>query len=107
MAKCKICLKSVYPMDPQINLDGAIFHKSCAKCADCKCQITIANFTKHESPTETILLCKTHYFKRFHEGGSYIGGDRFHNKALRDVQAKERREVLLPVNSAPSDSPSN
>jgi hypothetical protein len=90
-------------MDPQINLDGAIFHKSCAKCADCKCQITISNFTKHESPSETILLCKTHYFKRFHEGGSYLGGDRFHNKAARDVQAK-RRESLQPVNATPEKS---
>jgi hypothetical protein len=56
-------------MDPQINLDGSYFHKACAKCTDCGCQITLANFTKNESPEETVLLCKTHYFKRFHEGG--------------------------------------
>jgi uncharacterized protein YjcR len=28
--KCKVCNKSIYAMDPQINLDGAKFHKSCA-----------------------------------------------------------------------------
>lgn len=110
-AKCKVCGKSVYPMDPQINLDGSIFHKPCAKCADCNCQITISNFTKNETPGETVLLCKTHYFKRFHEGGklhcyffvirnihplfrvgSYLGGDKFQVKADRDVHAKERRQ---------------
>lgn len=36
MPKCKICTKAVYPMDPQINLDGSVFHKPCAKCEDCK-----------------------------------------------------------------------
>lgn len=91
MTKCKACGKSVYPMDPQINLDGSIFHKPCAKCADCNCQITISNFTKNESADQTVLLCKTHYFKRFHEGGSYLGGDKFQVKATRDIQAKDKR----------------
>jgi hypothetical protein len=109
-AKCKSCKKSVYPMDPQINLDGSVFHKPCAKCADCGCQITISNFTKNESPDETVLLCKTHYFKRFREGGKhfhtiscyfrylisfslgqYLGGDKYQVKAERDIHAKERR----------------
>jgi hypothetical protein len=26
-------------MDPQINLDGNIFHTTCAKCEDCRCQV--------------------------------------------------------------------
>lgn len=79
-AKCRVCTKSVYPMDPQINLDGSVFHKPCAKCADCGCQITIANFAKNDSGDQTLLLCRTHYFKRFHEGGSYLGGEKFQNK---------------------------
>lgn len=78
-------------MDPQINLDGALFHKPCAKCADCKCQITISNFTKGEQDGQLILLCKTHYFKRFKEGGSYVGGEKFQVKASRDLQASSRR----------------
>jgi hypothetical protein len=91
--KCKICLKSVYPMDPQINLDGSLFHTSCAKCEDCKCQITISNFCKNENEGKVTLLCKTHYFKRFHEGGAYIGGDKFQVKATRDVQATRRSSL--------------
>lgn len=86
-SKCKICSLSVYPMDPQINLDGSLFHKACAKCADCKCQISIANFTKNESAEATLLLCKTHYFNRFQTQGSYVGGEKFANKNARDVNA--------------------
>lgn len=85
-AKCKVCLKSVYPMDPQINLDGTKLHKACAKCGDCGCQITISNFTKNESSDQTVLLCKIHYFKRFHEGGSYLGGEKFRVKSTRDLK---------------------
>jgi hypothetical protein len=85
--KCKVCMKSVYPMDPQINLDGSIFHKVCAKCTDCNCQITLSNFTKNETDGVVTLLCKTHYFKRFHEQGSYLGGDKFQVKNPRDERA--------------------
>lgn len=94
MSKCSVCSKSVYPMDPQINLDGLRFHKPCAKCADCSCQITISNFTKGEQDGQLILLCKTHYFKRFKEGGSYVGGEKFQVKASRDLQASSRRSSL-------------
>lgn len=87
MAKCKVCLKAVYPMDPQINLDGNILHKQCAKCEDCKCQITLSNFTKNVSSEKFVLLCKVHYFKRFREGGSYLGADNFAKKAPRDIHA--------------------
>lgn len=34
--KCRICEKSVYPMDPQLNLDGKLFHKVC--CVLCVSQ---------------------------------------------------------------------
>lgn len=100
-AKCKVCLKSVYPMDPQINLDGTKLHKACAKCGDCGCQITISNFTKNESEDQTVLLCKIHYFKRFHEGGSYLGGDKFRVKSTRDLKLPG----TLP-SGAREDSPS-
>jgi hypothetical protein len=74
-------------MDPQINLDGTILHKPCAKCFDCHCQIDLANFAKHENLNDFVLLCKTHYFKRFNEGGGYIGGDKFFKKTERDISA--------------------
>jgi cysteine and glycine-rich protein len=60
-------------------LDGSIFHKTCAKCEECKCQITLSNFTK----TGTTLLCKTHYFKKFHEEGTYVGGEKYAQKSGR------------------------
>ena len=75
--KCAVCDKTVYPNDPQISLDGVSYHKECAKCSDCKCQITLANFCKFE----TTLFCKTHYFKRFKEEGSYLGGDKYAQKS--------------------------
>ena len=91
---CKICSKAIYPMDPQINLDGSKFHKTCAKCGECGCQITLSNFTKNESNDQTMLLCKIHYFKRFHEGGSYVGGDKYRTKSQRDIQSALKLDNL-------------
>lgn len=66
----------------KLNLDGALYHRSCAKCAECGnvttlmyiflkciegCQITLENFTNNRLNTN--LLCKTHYMKRFLESG--------------------------------------
>ena len=85
----------MYPMDPQLALDGSTYHKGCAKCADCKCSITLANFTKCDS----VLLCKTHYFQRFHEQGTYLGGDKFENKSTRD---SIRLGGGVPVGTTPS-----
>ena len=59
-------------MDPHINLDGSMFHKHCAKCKDCNCQITLSNFNKHEMGIETYLLCKTHFFSRFNEVSQFL-----------------------------------
>jgi hypothetical protein len=97
-------------MDPQINLDGTILHKPCAKCADCSCQITLSNFAKHDTLEQLILLCKTHYFKRFREGGAYLGGEKFDKKPERDVKALAKTGDLSshePVPSVPSDSASH
>lgn len=77
---CKLCLKRVYPADPQINLDGHHFHKSCAKCNDCNCQINLDNFSKTEYPDNSVLLlCKVHYFTRF-QLGSHVGHEKFLKK---------------------------
>lgn len=75
--KCATCQRSVYPNDPQIALDGVVYHKECAKCTDCNCQITLANFCKFG----TTLYCKTHYFKRFKEEGGYLGDDKYAHKS--------------------------
>jgi hypothetical protein len=106
-AKCKICNKSVYQMDPQINLDGCHFHKPCAKCADCQCQISLSNFVKNDGGEsgEFLLLCKIHHLKRFHEQGSYIGADKFRVKAERDIHAlnKPQAEVRSVISTATDD----
>lgn len=109
--KCRVCNKSVYPNDPQINLDGTILHKQCAKCEDCQCQITLANFCKNETEGTFVLLCKTHYFKRFHEGGSYLGGEKFQVKNPRDALGHETGStataVVSNVSNTTTDDDSN
>ena len=82
MPSCKVCIKSVYPMDPQVNLDGTLLHKACAKCQDCNCQISLSNFTKNETKDNFTLLCKTHYFQRFRENGNYPGAEQFQKSKL-------------------------
>ncbi len=89
-------------MDPQINLDGSIFHKGCAKCNDCNCQISLSNFTKNENDGIITLLCKTHYFKRFHEQGSYLGGEKFAIKNPRDEKTLGTTTAATAVPSVSS-----
>lgn len=97
--KCKACSGSVYPNDSQISLDGTVYHKSCAKCADCNCQISLSNFTK----SGDTLLCKIHYFKRFHEEGSYLGGDKYTRASSQDLGGKKAVE---PVNASSASTES-
>lgn len=85
MSKCKICKKSVYQNDSQINIDGAKLHKSCSKCMDCNCQITLTNFAKYENEDVFTLLCVIHYSQRFR-----------HSK----LQASKRTEVKSTVPTA-------
>ena len=98
---CKVCAKTVYPADAQVNLDGSLFHKECAKCRDCCCQITIDNFSKTESVDglTTTLFCSVHYLKRFNEsGGAYVDGGKFTHQAARDKNANS----LLRQAASPS-----
>lgn len=44
----------------------------------------MSNFAKGESGDQITLLCKTHYFKRFHEGGAYLGGEKYEKMSARD-----------------------
>ena len=70
MKNCKICSKSVYPLDPQINLDGSLFHRKCAKCEDCSTQITTSNFRKYENSEGVTLVCEVHYNTRVVDRGT-------------------------------------
>ena len=87
--KCPCCQKTIYPMDKHINLDGTKYHTECAKCTDCKCQINLKNFTR--TPDPSILVCKTHYFRRFHEENSYVGGEKFQKTSPRDAKANAKQ----------------
>ena len=47
--KCAVCVKSVYPADPQISSDGHTWHKNtCFKCVNCSSQLSISNLAKIE-----------------------------------------------------------
>jgi hypothetical protein len=58
--KCNNCRKTVYPADPKINFDGETYHKGCAKCFDCGCQLTLRNFARELVNGEKVLLCRAH-----------------------------------------------
>lgn len=76
-------------MDTQINIDGFVFHAACAKCVDCRCQITLSNYTKIKNADKTILLlCQNDFYKRFHERGSWNGilaGGSFERKEIPET----------------------
>lgn len=107
--KCADCNRSVYANDPQIVLDGVVYHKECAKCSDCRCQITIQNFTK----SGTTLYCKTHYFKKFNEEGTYLGGDKYSHKSapgtyvVKKANFTSNDDATAPSSHTSSAAPAN
>ena len=72
---CKSCNKTVYPFDPQLNLGQHKYHKTCAKCEDCHCQLTLSNYTS--APDGSSLLCSLHMKIRFRQEGQYRGGGKY------------------------------
>ena len=65
--RCQICTKSVYQAE-QILHDEKSYHKSCFKCAKCKCQLTALNFAAFDGK----LFCKTHFKELLaNAGGKY------------------------------------
>lgn len=97
--KCAICDRSVYANDPQVVLDGLSYHRACAKCTECKCQITIQNFTKSGST----LYCKTHYIKKFKEEGTILGAEKFAHKSAPGMFAGSGFTIARSE-SMPADS---
>lgn len=76
---CHVCEKTVYAMDPKLVLGPFLYHKSCAKCDDCKTKITLTNCT---APSlDGNLLCSVHFKARFQQEGRYRGGEQFKHKA--------------------------
>eukprot|EP00604_Paraphysomonas_vestita_P002526 CAMPEP_0174818626 /NCGR_PEP_ID=MMETSP1107-20130205/1418_1 /TAXON_ID=36770 /ORGANISM="Paraphysomonas vestita, Strain GFlagA" /LENGTH=202 /DNA_ID=CAMNT_0016030767 /DNA_START=445 /DNA_END=1053 /DNA_ORIENTATION=- len=98
--KCATCQRTVYPNDPQITLDGVAYHKECAKCIDCNCQITLANFCKFG----TTLYCKTHYFKHFKEEGGYLGDDKYSHKSSSGAYIPKESSFVPKADGSNSNS---
>lgn len=57
---CPVCLKNVYVMDAQVKLDGCAFHKVCARCLECQCQVSLTNFASIETDVYKVY-CKAHF----------------------------------------------
>jgi hypothetical protein len=68
----------------------------------------VKNFTSIEEQGKLILLCKTHYMKRFQEsGGIYAGGDKFAKQTTRVLPGAGTGgdEATPSATSAPSPAP--
>lgn len=114
---CECCGKSVYKLE-ELQVDKAILHKSCFKCAHCNRQLTLSNF----AAVSNKLYCKTHFVELFHSAGgkySVFGGDSFKMKesgsfAVKPVtskfaQASSARATNAapePILETPAQSPS-
>lgn len=97
--KCSNCNRAVYANDPQVVLDGLSYHRACAKCTECKCQITIQNFAK----SGTTLYCRTHYFKKFNEEGTLLGSEKFTHQSAPGKFAGSG--FAIPSNTSDSAAP--
>ena len=70
--KCGKCNTSVYPVDPQICLNDTTYHKSCAKCEDCKCQVmpntcidNLDNQGAHRLHYQILQKVEIHFYVKF------------------------------------------
>ncbi|CAK4085540.1 unnamed protein product [Aphanomyces euteiches] len=102
MPNCAACSKAVYYNDPKVNGKAShLYHKSCFKCSQCACQLTLNTFAYHGDT----LLCKTHYMTYFRTTNSYGGEDKF-KKQKDDVVSssvvKEIAAVITPRAAAPA-----
>ncbi|KAI8146211.1 hypothetical protein BJV82DRAFT_600918 [Fennellomyces sp. T-0311] len=82
MSDCTICLKKVY-MTERVDANGRRYHKTCFKCSEKGCRLTIANFQSYDG----ILFCQKHVPKlqaivrqpkRSNEGGKHAN-NAFHS----------------------------
>jgi len=87
MQTCRKCERSIYINDAQLRLDGISMHTHCAKCADCNCQLSLSNFS-HGG--KNVLLCKTHYFQRFHKENCYADGCKIPAQPQKQTPREEK-----------------
>jgi cysteine/glycine-rich protein len=48
-------------MDDQMVAEGGVYHRSCLKCTECHCQLTLLNFASIKGT----LYCKPHFIELF------------------------------------------
>ncbi|ETV91438.1 hypothetical protein H310_13982 [Aphanomyces invadans] len=103
MVSCATCSKAVYYNDPQVYGKSAhLYHKSCFKCTECACQLTLNTFAYHGD----VLLCKTHYMSFFRTTNSYGGEDKFKKQKDDVVSATVVKEIAAAAAAAaPAPAP--
>uniref|UniRef100_A0A7S1XNE4 LIM zinc-binding domain-containing protein n=1 Tax=Phaeomonas parva TaxID=124430 RepID=A0A7S1XNE4_9STRA len=72
--RCWKCNKRLYAADSKVSIEGKLICSADFRCEDCRCKLSLQSYTVAGGTT---LLCKTHYFERFHTTNSYGGDDRF------------------------------
>jgi hypothetical protein len=114
--KCPKCNKNVYPADPQLNLDGLIFHMACARCEEpgCNAQLNLQNYTMDKKADGTVnLMCKTHYKMHFQKSGGVYkhGADRFRKSTTGELRSSTAEAIngmeSLSVKEETSDGASS
>ncbi|RHY36374.1 hypothetical protein DYB25_003454 [Aphanomyces astaci] len=97
MVTCVTCSKAVYYNDPQVQGKAShLYHKSCFKCSECACQLTLNTFAYHGDT----LLCKTHYMTFFRTTNSYGGEDKFKKQKDDVVSAAVVKEIATAASIA-------
>lgn len=89
-------------MEKSVNLDGNVYHNEHAKCNDCSCQITLANFTvTDQGDAGKLLLCKTHYEARLKKGEGFGDESKFQGKT-KETTGKLAGSALTKLGSSAS-----
>ena len=104
--KCGTCERTVYPHEPNLNLDGRVFHKKCAKCKDCGKYLSLLDFGKStDFIKESFLLCKRHYEERFlRSGGNFKGGWQPSEKEGIQLMIQKRKSVNMEEATAEDEA---
>ncbi|KCV68031.1 hypothetical protein H696_05499 [Fonticula alba] len=66
---CQVCEKMTYPLD-RLTTNGATFHKTCFRCAECNSVLRMGNF----SALAGAFYCTPHFKQLFRLKGNYDEG---------------------------------
>lgn len=93
---CEVCNEKIRPHHETVELEDNIFHKDCASCEECDCDLVADTFTQHRQGKTLILLCKPHYSAKF-PGTEYTA-----QKKSEPVDAASASNPM--TSDAPADS---